>query len=114
MLTSDIEWLAGLLEGEGYFGMKTKSNPQICLDMGDEDVVARMARVVRGKCLGPYKPGPRSVIPRYRTNVSGVKAVGLMMTLHGLMGRRRQSQIERALLTWQQYPHKGGRSAWRK
>ena len=63
---SDIEiaWLAGLLEGEGSFGIDDRSAtryedstapavPRLELSMVDEDVIAKVARLLRKNYFKP-------------------------------------------------------------
>ncbi len=100
MVTADLYWLAGLLEGEGSFmkGPPSKPNaPYISLQMTDEDVVARAAalfhisyRKVRNRKPGLWKES-------YLVQLRGARAADLMRELHPLMGIRRKVQIDRAL-----------------
>lgn len=102
---SDLYWLAGLLEGEGYFGMipnnvggKTYRYPRIGVTMTDEDVVSRVAELwqIRLQVIDPRKDG-RSKLLQYRAHISGSRAVLWMEKLKPLMGNRRQRQIEETL-----------------
>lgn len=65
MTDTDIAWVAGLLEGEGYFGCRiatTKNRPgkaylqvRICVNMTDEDVLRRAQSITgAGHINGPY------------------------------------------------------------
>ena len=92
----DLYWLAGLLEGEGWFGTSRsrqgKHYPRITVNMCDRDVIERIAKLFGTNVNGPYK---------YRTNKSslwytsanGVKAVQFMRLLYPLLHERRQTQI---------------------
>lgn len=100
MERDDLMWLAGLLEGEGSFfrGPPSEANrPRISVHMTDEDVIQRIATLL--DC------NYHTVAPRcerwkvsYRVILRGKQAVTLMGVLKPLMGNRRRSQIERALV----------------
>jgi hypothetical protein len=98
MIERDLLWLAGLLEGEGCFGMRTDrpNQPYITIQMADEDIITRVA-ILWGMsyCANP----PRQVGWKmcYRTVIRGRKAAILMRELRPLMGHRRQGQIDQAL-----------------
>jgi hypothetical protein len=99
VITSDICWLAGLLEGEGAFHPGC-SNIHISVDMTDRDVVSRVADLMRAKLYGPYSNGPLGRKPRWRVRVTGPKAAGWMMTLYSQLGERRRARIRELLADW--------------
>jgi hypothetical protein len=96
----DISWLAGLLEGEGTFGMTrrgARAYPVVSVEMTDEDIVLRAARILRA---GPV----RKRDPKYETwrathivTLTGHRAAEWMRRLCGRMGKRRTLTIETAL-----------------
>jgi hypothetical protein len=97
----DIRWLAGLLEGEGYFGYDRR--PKIVLQMTDQDVVARAAYILGARCVGPYQQkgiGKSNRKPLYITQTYSNRAAGWMMILYTLMGARRRGAIRHALIGW--------------
>jgi hypothetical protein len=101
----NIEWIAGLLEGEGCFSL-TPSRPgsaSIVLGMTDHDVVQRFAGHLGCK-VRTTQPGNTALgkkrKPVYLTTVASTKAVGLMMTIYPLMGFRRKTRIREILLAW--------------
>jgi hypothetical protein len=100
MKTSNITWLAGLCEGEAHFGYHRRNDtPLIAIQMTDQDVLEKASIFLGRSVGGPYgRPGNRK--DAFRLQATGSKAAGLMMTLHGLMGNRRQLQIESALKKW--------------
>lgn len=107
-MDAELAWLAGLLEGEGCFFAEKRPGkrmyPRISLEMTDEDVVARVAKMF-GK---PYhrKNSPSMGSHRktkYYTRVTGKLAVEWMERLQPLMGVRRQEAIAQ-LLCWQGRP----------
>jgi hypothetical protein len=100
--TNDLHWLAGLLEGEAYFGTKA-ANCQVAVDMTDPEPISKVANLLGVSILGPYASKHPNHAPRYRCVASGSKGVGWMMTLYGLLSRRRQLQIETALTKWKNH-----------
>jgi hypothetical protein len=101
--TAEFHWLAGLLEGEGYFAV-TQKTLKIELRMTDEDVVCRAqlllhcrnARLrVRQNAADGYQRKPI-----YKIEVTGRAAAAWMMTLYSLMGIRRKAKIRECLGKW--------------
>jgi hypothetical protein len=101
-------WLAGLLEGEGYFGMirnrvggKTYRYPRIGVSMTDRDVIARVATMFG---LGTYEikaPGnSHGRLDSYRAWSTGEAGAEWMRSLRSLMGERRRDQIDTVLTEW--------------
>ncbi len=95
----DIAWLAGLLEGEGYFGVKAKTSPVISISMTDEDVMARA-----GALMGctPTRVNRQHANRKdlYRVQIYGIRAASWMMTVLPLMGARRGQVIKESLAAW--------------
>lgn len=100
----DLAWVAGLLEGEGHFGIARPQNglayPLIQLKMCDEDVVRRAASLLRA-------PTPRRALPReirwkttFDAKVVGAPAAEWMRRLRPLMGARRGAAIDAALAAY--------------
>ena len=83
--TTDLHWLAGILEGEGYFGSSTQ-NMLVACDMTDLDVMQRISSITGGKLYGPYQNGPLGRKPKWRVSLAGTKGASWMMTLYGLLG----------------------------
>lgn len=95
----DLHWLAGLLEGEGSFLPGPPSAhryPVVALQMTDEDVVARVARMF-GRKVGRWQSGNAREQPVFLVRITGAKAVAWMTALRPLMGERRRAQIDRAV-----------------
>ena len=108
--SQDINKLAGLMEGEGSF-YTNHGSPCIQIGMGDRDVIAWVSKLWKGNINGPYKavgigkyPARK---PTYRTFRWGADAVGWMMTIYGLMGKRRKMQIRKVLKVWRAKPLTG-------
>ncbi len=88
----DIIWLAGLLEGEGWFGLREGKRPILVLAMTDEDVVAEVA-TIWGASYYRY----RTI---WRTQINGVVAIQWMMTLCTLLGKRRKETVIGIIKYW--------------
>jgi len=63
---TDVAWIAGLLEGEGYFGIdnrskdryetsKTPPSPFIKVSMVDEDIIQRLSRLLDKPYFSPSR-----------------------------------------------------------
>jgi hypothetical protein len=101
--SSDLHWLAGLLEGEGSFLKGPPSAPRhpiLALQMTDEDVVARVAAMF-GRRASCWQPREARWQRTFLVRVTGAKAVAWMTALHPLMGQRRREQIDRALASYE-------------
>ena len=110
ILLFDLAWLAGLLEGEGYFG--TVSNhvggrryryARVGVAMTDRDVIERVARLWQAS-VSVVKPSGVSKKMAYRTHLFGQRAVKMMQMLKPLMGTRRQQRIAEVLHEESQRP----------
>jgi hypothetical protein len=105
----DIAWLAGLLEGEGWFGRNHYSTPTIRVSMTDLDVIERAAALF-GNAVTVLKrpPDPRhpNAKQAWSTSIYGHRAVEWMRLLHPHMGSRRSARIEELLNDWDSTPHK--------
>ena len=89
----EIAWLAGLLEGEGCFGITC--TPTIWLGMCDEDIVKKVALMFEATCR------ERKVMPghsrAYATQVCGEKGKQIMLAILPYMGIRRSAKIREVL-----------------
>lgn len=94
-----INYLAGLLEGEGSFGFY--DCPVIQLVMTDYDIVAKARNLM---CPGvrireqDRKEENHSI--KYHLHFSGSLAIQWMMTLYHLMGSRRKAKIRTVIAQW--------------
>lgn len=94
-----MEWLAGLLEGEGCFDINVNGDPRIRLEMTDKDVVERAHGIMGGRGMVRTI---RRVPPHndtYQCTVSGKQARLVLSKIMPLMGRRRTRKIE-YILSW--------------
>lgn len=95
----DLHWLAGLLEGEGYFGLGTKRGRTVArfaLGMTDKDVVVRAGELI-GVSVCHIKPGRADWSPIFRLAASGSRAVEVMRLMRPLCGERRAARIDSVL-----------------
>src|SRR5258706_7920996 len=111
---NDIYWIAGYLEGEGYFGYgkanghKNKSLTfKISVGSTDRDVVEKASKILSGVVrLHSNGNGVRDGYARkqvYDFTIHGSKAIQWMMTLYPLMGARRKSRIREIINIWKVY-----------
>lgn len=100
MTVSDITWLAGILEGEGHFGVDTRREanyPTIGLNMADRDVVERAAQLMREIGDSPsqvtLKKARHDWKPQWRISLYGIAAELVMLAILPYMGERRSARI---------------------
>jgi hypothetical protein len=100
MKTTDICWLAGLLEGEGSFRIhgNGEGTLEVCVGMTDRDVILRAAQILGTSVDGPYFRPPHK--PMYQARVYSSRAASWMMTIYSLMGERRKEKIRTILKKW--------------
>lgn len=103
----NIEWAAGLFEGEGSICVRMRRRGrqelQVSLSGTDEDVVRAFHRTVRlGSVHGPYK---------YKTNVkpywlwslhTWTEGMQFFTLVHPYLKSRRRGQIKVARLAWKE------------
>jgi len=96
-----VDWLAGILEGEGSFQWKkSTAAPEIALKMTDLDIVARVARIF-GIKFGTEPPASERHKQTFTARVTGKEALALMFNIFPLMGERRRMKIESLLTRWE-------------
>ncbi len=91
--TKDIIWLAGLLEGEGWFLLERKVYPVLGVAMTDEDIVVKVSAIWKGSKVYHYKNF-------WRTQITGFYAIQWMMTLYTLLGKRRREKVSKVIKVW--------------
>ena len=108
MMMADIYWLAGLLEGEGFFGVinsrvsgRLYRYPRVGVSMSDKDVIEKAAKMF-GTSLGIARKMTAGGKTMYRSVCVGTRAVCWMMTLYSLLGIRRRGQIRKSLCEWRE------------
>ncbi len=90
----DIIWLAGLLEGEAWFGLREGKYPIIALKMCDEDVVVKVASLIKSRV--------KHYGNIYDTQACGARAIEWMMTLHPLLYARRRKMVASIIKFWKE------------
>lgn len=112
MRTIDLAWLAGLMDGEGNFSLRTMMYkgtryPGIGMHlvMTDKEPVERAASLV-GKPVYAYRI--KSGKTAYRLNAYGDLAASWMMVLYSMLSPRRQGKIRECLSVWKGRPGRCG------
>ncbi len=106
MQTTEIAWLAGLLEGEGCFTRNT-SSPKIAVRMTDLDTIERVADLMDTKTISTYvREGNRKT--QYETTIYGQRAITIMKVVRPWMGLRRGNRIDNILHWAKRRPGSGG------
>jgi hypothetical protein len=119
-----IAWIAGLLEGEGYFGIdqrsskryansKSPASPFIKIAMVDEDVIARLSTYLDKPCYLPTRlTGKGKQV--YQLHIGEKqKVLWLLQRIRPYMGERRGAKVDECLSLlheWEEWVEKGGRS----
>lgn len=109
MITSEIYWAAGLIEGEGFFSMrprraetrpgkgKSKGRPLfiIGVEMKDLEPLEKLQRLFGGVVF--HRPArntqQRKRSPIHVWRIDGGRALGVAFTLYSLLSPRRRKQI---------------------
>lgn len=100
MTENELHWLAGLLEGEGWFGGAAPSQPnQVNIEMKitDVDTAERAAALMGANRIFKIKPRAAHHKQAYMVRVTHAKARNLMLELRPLMSTRRRAAIDAAL-----------------
>lgn len=94
-----LNYIAGLLEGEGSFQKRGKRGISIQCHMTDLDVLEKLRQAIgQGSVSGPYKNSQEHHKLRYMYKVGSRDfCLMLLKLLHPLMGSRRQQQIQECI-----------------
>ena len=120
---TDIAWIAGLLEGEGYFGIdnrskdryelsKTPPSPFIKISMVDEDIIQRLSKLLDKSYFSPSR---KTVTGKqvYTLHIGEKeKVLFILQKILPYMGMRRGERITESisyLQTWKEWVENGGR-----
>lgn len=120
---TDIAWIAGLLEGEGYFGIdnrskdryeisKTPPAPFIKISMVDEDIIQRLSKLLDKSYFSPSR---KTVTGKqvYTLHIGEKeKVLFILQKILPYMGMRRGERITESisyLQTWKEWVENGGR-----
>ena len=118
--TTDLHWLAGVLEGEGSFTVNRghtirnqNPTPIISLQMCDYDIVRRVCYLLDQNIN--IVRATNTHRPVYRVSIANARAIGWMFTLYLLMGERRREQIRIVVDAWKSHKARiRARTVWRK
>lgn len=120
----EIAWIAGLLEGEGSFGLDKRSVkrykqstspplPYIQISMVDEDVIGRFSKLVNKTYYSPRRRTSKGKV-FYKLHIGDRKTLFyLLPRIFPYLGKRRQQSVQEcldALEAWVQWYASGGRS----
>lgn len=107
MQQGELAWVAGYLEGEGYFGLGVYNKgrfgqyqyPRVTCTSTDLDVLERLWEyTVMGRIYGPLRGGADNRKPTWQWAVGrSSDAVRLMEQIHSYVGQRRQARIDEVL-----------------
>lgn len=120
---TDIAWIAGLLEGEGYFGIDNRSKdryetskippaPFIKVSMVDEDIIQRLSKLLD---KSHFSPSRKTVTGKqvYTLHIGEKeKVLFILQKILPYMGVRRGERITECisyLQTWKEWVENGGR-----
>ena len=109
MTSQELNWVAGIVEGEGCI-IWTKT-PNLRVVMTDKDVMERLASYWKTKLYTYHRGHENGRKTQYVLNMFGSKAVSWMFTLYSLLGLRRRAKIEEVIAQWKLSPGKAG---WQK
>ncbi len=121
---TDIAWIAGLLEGEGSFGLDRRSAtrykvstappaPYVSISMTDEDVIARLSHLLHKSFFSPRRRTAKGK-QVYTLFIGDRETLSwLLPRLFPYFGKRRQQSVQEcldALAAWERWYREGGRS----
>ena len=97
MTETEIAWLSGWLEGEGYFGIGA-GTPALIVNSTDLDVIQKATKLIAvGKLVQSPKPQKPHWKQQYRIQLYGENAATIMRLIRPYMGQRRGEAIDTAL-----------------
>lgn len=97
----DLGWVAGFLEGEGYFGLVAGKTPRVSVSQANLEPLIKLESLLGGKIAFEKRnnknPNHKDIYALY---VSSNRAVQIMLTIYTLMSPKRKEQIERCIEVW--------------
>ncbi len=95
----DLYWLAGFLDGEGYFGSsgKRKSSPLISVSQKGRELLDRLVILLKHGKVYTCKD-------KFAYYCTGRRSIEVMMTIFPLMSEKRRSEIKRTIKSWKEAP----------
>ena len=109
----ELAWAAGLIEGEGNFGVRRRGNSislVVQVSMTDYDVLLKLQEILGGQVTGPYIHREGNIKPNWHIS-RACRAAAVGMTLYTFFGERRQQQVRTMLDAWHEqrgHPSKRG------
>ena len=120
---TEIAWIAGILEGEGYFGIDNRSKdryevsksppaPFIKISMVDEDIIQRLSKLLDKSYFSPSRKTIKDK-QVYTLHIGEKeKVLFILQKILPYMGVRRGERITECishLQTWKEWVENGGR-----
>lgn len=101
--SSEIGWVAGLLEGEGSFFLAASNRqPRVQMQSTDHDVLLRLHGVIGAGCINTVGPRPNRK-PCWQYSMGTRNDIDLLLRqIYPMMGRRRRAQIDVVLASFDQ------------
>lgn len=100
----DIAWAAGVIEGEGTFGISNEHVLSVTVRMTDKDVVERLHSILGGRFYGPYKEVSRNK-PIYTWALRRrEELIPVLREILPFMGDRRTARIMELLDSNNRFP----------
>lgn len=100
-------WIAGILEGEGSFGLVNGRIPRVQVGMTDFDVIERIVALLGVGTLSVFVPkeGATAKKPALRLDIRKARdVVWVMEQVLPWMGKRRSAKIRSVLRQWEESP----------
>ena len=119
----EIAWLAGLFEGEAYFGLDTRSikrynvsisppSPFIKLAMVDKDIIERVSKLVNKNYFSPKRltaTGKQVYIVHIGDRKTLIELLPRLLSYFGKRRKLKTQECIDALDAWQKWYSSGGR-----
>lgn len=98
MTDTEVAWLAGLIEGEGYFSISKKGHISLGVNMCDLDIIERLREVTGEGLIYSRKVYVPNHSPSWSWKVAKHDEVqAIARTIRPWMGARRQARIDQVL-----------------
>ena len=103
MDNDDLAWVAGLLEGDGFFWKQTSRRGYVRVGVGvkstDEDVLRYLERLIpESRIRGPFEPRSLGKKPYWHWELGlRLVVIDLLKQIRPWMGKRRTEQIDAVL-----------------
>lgn len=102
MNMNDVHWLAGLMEGEAWFGAAPPSQPNVPylrVAMADKEVIDRLHELLGGTLkVWPKRAAHHQ--DQWAVELRAGDAIAVMKMMRPLMSSRRQAAIDKAIASY--------------